>query len=103
VPETPDIHAEFLDSLRGVVREVLAEMMAAARQPAIVASESGIPSLKLNQLASGKTQPELKLYGAGALADPYALVETTFDIWDQILVYTTQHAPGEPLRLRRPS
>lgn len=96
---------DLREDLRGVVREVIQEMAAMARQPSIVVSESGIASLKLNQLASGKTQPELKLYASDRNADPYQFVTDTFFIWDQIVSHTWDHEPGKPFNLivQRPS
>lgn len=45
-------------ALLAAVRQVMAEM----QRPTVIASESGVNSVKLNALASGLTQVEVKIY-----------------------------------------
>lgn len=98
-----EIRAAFAAELREAVREVMTDIAALTRQPSVQESESGLPSLELNLLAKGSSQPKLKLYGTkdGPLSDPYTMVETTLWIWDQVQLWCINHAPGERPHLRR--
>jgi hypothetical protein len=85
--ETSDVFASVVNSVKGM----FADMMQAAGRPSVVQSESGVSSVKLNQLANGSTQVEVKIYHA----DPYEAACVARTIYESEIKYWNDHAPAK--------
>lgn len=83
----------------GHVRDLIRDMATAMGRPAVIESESGIPSVKLNNLASGATQIEVRIYHK----DPYEAARIANDIYEINRVYWAEHKPGDPNPFDKPA
>ena len=91
--------AESLKAILEPVKSIFADMLRASGRPSVVQSESGVSSVKLNTLANGTVQYEIKIYDA----DPYMAAFTAADLLGQYQTYYHDHAPGEPFVPVRPA
>lgn len=81
--------AENLTAILEPIKAMFADMLRASGRPSVVQSESGVSSVKLNNLASGKTQVEVKVYHA----DPFEAARLARELYESEMTYWDDHEP----------